>query len=183
MQQQVRQLRFATTRLATGPRVRYAEQGDPGGAPIIFLPAYSDSWFSYSRVLSLLSVRYHAYAHVPLPEMFFHARGLADLGPAARPRNALARNSSPSSTSRSMCSHQPEAHAGTCSAAWRPRSPGSWWCIFVAIDEHQASLAENLGRRRHLSQQHGVRSYGGVAVTGRHSARRSHGPVEGPTGG
>jgi hypothetical protein len=39
-------------------------------------------------VLSLLSVRYHAYAHVPLPEMFFHARGLADLGPAARPRNA-----------------------------------------------------------------------------------------------
>jgi hypothetical protein len=37
-------------------------------------------------VLSLLSVRYHAY--VPLPEMFFHAGGLADLGPAARPRNA-----------------------------------------------------------------------------------------------
>jgi non-heme chloroperoxidase len=62
MQQQVPQLRFATTRLATGPRVHYAEQGDPAGAPIVFLPAYTDSWFSYSRVLPLLPARYHAYA-------------------------------------------------------------------------------------------------------------------------
>jgi non-heme chloroperoxidase len=62
MQQQVPQLRFATTRLATGPRVRYAEQGDPGGEPIVFLPAYTDSWFSYSRVLPLLPPRYYAYA-------------------------------------------------------------------------------------------------------------------------
>ena len=62
MQQQVPQLRFATTRLGSGPRVHYAEQGDPGGAPIIFLPAYTDSWFSYSRVLPLLPGHYHAYA-------------------------------------------------------------------------------------------------------------------------
>jgi non-heme chloroperoxidase len=62
MQQQVPQLRFATTRLGSGPRVHYAEQGDPGGAPIVFLPAYTDSWFSYSRVLPLLPARYHAYA-------------------------------------------------------------------------------------------------------------------------
>ena len=62
MQQQVPQLRFATTRLGGGPRVHYAEQGDPGGAPIIFLPAYTDSWFSYSRVLPLLPGHYHAYA-------------------------------------------------------------------------------------------------------------------------
>jgi non-heme chloroperoxidase len=62
MQQQVPQLRFATTRLGSGPRVHYAEQGDPGGAPIVFLPAYTDSWFSYSRVLPLLPGRYHAYA-------------------------------------------------------------------------------------------------------------------------
>jgi len=62
MQQEVPQLRFATTRLGSGPRVHYAEQGDPGGAPIIFLPAYTDSWFSYSRVLPLLPGRYHAYA-------------------------------------------------------------------------------------------------------------------------
>jgi non-heme chloroperoxidase len=62
MQQQVPQRRFATMRLASGPRVHYAEQGDPGGEPIVFLPAYTDSWFSYSRVLPLLPVRYHAYA-------------------------------------------------------------------------------------------------------------------------
>jgi pimeloyl-ACP methyl ester carboxylesterase len=62
MQRQVPQLRFATMRLASGPRVHYAEQGDPSGEPIVFLPAYTDSWFSYSRVLPLLPPRYHAYA-------------------------------------------------------------------------------------------------------------------------
>jgi non-heme chloroperoxidase len=62
MQQQVPQLRFATTRLGSGLRVHYAEQGDPGGEPIVFLPAYTDSWFSYSRVLPPLPGRYHAYA-------------------------------------------------------------------------------------------------------------------------
>jgi hypothetical protein len=54
MQQDGQQLRFATARLASGPRVHYAEQGDPGGEAIVFLPAYTDSWFSYSRVLPLL---------------------------------------------------------------------------------------------------------------------------------
>jgi non-heme chloroperoxidase len=62
MRQQAPQLRFATVRLASGPRLHYAEQGDPGGEPIVFLPAYTDSWFSYSRVLALLPVRYHALA-------------------------------------------------------------------------------------------------------------------------
>jgi non-heme chloroperoxidase len=62
MQQQVPQLRFATTRLASGPRIHYAEQGDPSGETIVFLPAYTDSWFSYSQVLPLLPQRYHAYA-------------------------------------------------------------------------------------------------------------------------
>jgi pimeloyl-ACP methyl ester carboxylesterase len=62
MQQAVPPPRFATARLATGLRVHYTEQGDPGGEPIVFLPAYADSWFSYSRVLALLPGRYHAYA-------------------------------------------------------------------------------------------------------------------------
>ena len=57
-----RRLRFATSRLATGPQVHYAEQGDPGGETIVLLPAYADSWFSYSRVLPLLPTRDHAYA-------------------------------------------------------------------------------------------------------------------------
>src|SRR4029450_13507186 len=62
MGQQVPRLRFGTARLASGPRVHYGEQGDPGGAPVIFLPGYTDSWFSWSRVLPLLPGRYHAYA-------------------------------------------------------------------------------------------------------------------------
>jgi non-heme chloroperoxidase len=52
--------RSATARLATGPQVHYAEQGDPGGQPIVFLPADADSWFSYSRVLAVLPARDHA---------------------------------------------------------------------------------------------------------------------------
>jgi non-heme chloroperoxidase len=54
--------RFAEVRLSTGVRMHYAEQGDPRGEAIILLHGYSDSWFSYSRVLPLLSDRYHVYA-------------------------------------------------------------------------------------------------------------------------
>src|SRR3712207_3540476 len=53
---------FVTTRLDTGPRLHYAEQGDKGGVAIVFLHAYADSWFSYGRVLRLLSPSYHARA-------------------------------------------------------------------------------------------------------------------------
>jgi non-heme chloroperoxidase len=53
---------FATTHLSTGLRVHYAEQGDREGEAIVFLHAYIDSWFSYSRVLPLLSPSYHAFA-------------------------------------------------------------------------------------------------------------------------
>jgi non-heme chloroperoxidase len=53
---------FATTHLATGVTLHYAERGDPTGEAIIFLHGYSDSWFSFSRVLPLLSPEYHAFA-------------------------------------------------------------------------------------------------------------------------
>jgi non-heme chloroperoxidase len=56
------QLRFATTRLTTDVMLHYAEQGDPAGEAIIFLHGYSDSWFSFSGVLPLLSPEYHAFA-------------------------------------------------------------------------------------------------------------------------
>ena len=56
------QLRFATTRLTTGVALHYAEHGHRGGEAIIFLHGYSDSWFSFSRVLPLLSPEYHAFA-------------------------------------------------------------------------------------------------------------------------
>lgn len=54
--------RFSTARLATGLSVRYAEQGDPGGEPIVFLHGPFDSWFSFSQVLSRLPAGRHAYA-------------------------------------------------------------------------------------------------------------------------
>src|ERR671929_2082888 len=55
-------MKFSTTYLATDLQVHYAEQGNPTGAAVIFLHAYVDSWFSYSRVVPLLSAEYHAFA-------------------------------------------------------------------------------------------------------------------------
>src|SRR5215208_2734217 len=55
-------VQFTTTRLSTGLRGHYAEQGNPTGEAIIFLHAYVDSWFSFSRMLPLLSAEYHAFA-------------------------------------------------------------------------------------------------------------------------
>jgi non-heme chloroperoxidase len=53
-------LRFSTVRLKTGPLIHYAEQGDADGAPILFLHGWPDSWFSFSRILPLLSRRIRA---------------------------------------------------------------------------------------------------------------------------
>lgn len=55
-------LRFGTARLATGPRLHYAEQGGPAGEAILFLHGWPDSWFSFSRVLPLLPPRLRAFA-------------------------------------------------------------------------------------------------------------------------
>ena len=55
-------IRLARTSLTTGPTLHYAQQGDRSGEAIIFLHGYSDSWFSFSRVLPLLSPEYHAFA-------------------------------------------------------------------------------------------------------------------------
>src|SRR3712207_3952404 len=56
-------IEFATTRLlSTGVCLHYAERGDQGGEAIVFLHGYSDSWFSFSRALPLLSPSYHAFA-------------------------------------------------------------------------------------------------------------------------
>jgi pimeloyl-ACP methyl ester carboxylesterase len=46
--------RFSNIRLETGPRLHYAEYGNTGGAPVVFLHGWPDSWFSFSRVLPLL---------------------------------------------------------------------------------------------------------------------------------
>src|SRR4028118_100964 len=51
---------FATIRLTTSVRLHYAERGDREGEAIIFLHAYADSWYWFSRVLPLLSHEYRA---------------------------------------------------------------------------------------------------------------------------
>jgi pimeloyl-ACP methyl ester carboxylesterase len=54
--------RFADIELKTGLRLRYAEQGNEDGLPIILLHGYSDSSFSYSRVMPLMSEKYRVFA-------------------------------------------------------------------------------------------------------------------------
>ena len=54
--------RFAKVRLATGPRLHYAEFGDPDGQAILFLHGWPDSWFTFSRVLELLPEDFRALA-------------------------------------------------------------------------------------------------------------------------
>jgi pimeloyl-ACP methyl ester carboxylesterase len=56
-----RGLRLSYVRLTTGVRLHYAEQGSPNGEPVIMLHGYTDSWFSYSRVMRLLEPNYHLY--------------------------------------------------------------------------------------------------------------------------
>ena len=74
--------RFSDVTLATGVRIRYAEQGDPGGPAVIFLHGFSDSWFSWSRVLPLIPARYHVIA----PDSRGHGALLQHLsGEAIRP--------------------------------------------------------------------------------------------------
>lgn len=53
--------RFATTRLATGPSLHYAEQGGPVGEPVLLIHGWPDSWYSYSRVLPLLPRELHVF--------------------------------------------------------------------------------------------------------------------------
>ena len=51
-------MKFAKARLATGVALHYAERGDREGEAIVSLHAYTDSWFSFSRMLPLLSPEY-----------------------------------------------------------------------------------------------------------------------------
>lgn len=49
-------------RLSTGVRLHYVEQGHPAGHPVLMLHGYTDSSYSFSRVLPLLDPRYRALA-------------------------------------------------------------------------------------------------------------------------
>lgn len=54
--------RFGEVQLSTGIKMHYAEQGEARGEPIILLHGYSDSWFSYSKVLAPLSRETRVFA-------------------------------------------------------------------------------------------------------------------------
>src|SRR5919107_2182187 len=62
LQQPSGDVHFDTVSLSTGVTLHYAERGDRKGEAILFLHAYTDSWFAFSRVLHLLSPSYHALA-------------------------------------------------------------------------------------------------------------------------
>jgi non-heme chloroperoxidase len=53
---------FADVPLSTGVRLRYLEQGNPAGRPVILLHGLADSWFSFSRVLTEISREHRVYA-------------------------------------------------------------------------------------------------------------------------
>ena len=53
MFQQPSDVHFATVSLSTDVTLHYAERGDRKGEAIVFLHAYTDSWFAFSRVLHL----------------------------------------------------------------------------------------------------------------------------------
>jgi non-heme chloroperoxidase len=55
-------IRFGSIAARTGVRLHYAEVGSPGGEPVLFLHGYTDSWYSFSPVLSLLPLAVHAFA-------------------------------------------------------------------------------------------------------------------------
>lgn len=55
-------LRFADVQLKTGVRLRYAEQGAADAPTLILLHGYTDSSFSFSRVMPALAAKYHVYA-------------------------------------------------------------------------------------------------------------------------
>lgn len=54
-------LHFSNVQLKTGIRLHYAEQGDRSGPVIVMLHGFTDSWFSYSRVLPFIDPKYHVY--------------------------------------------------------------------------------------------------------------------------
>lgn len=48
--------------LSTGVEMEYAEQGQAGGVPVVFLHGFTDSWKSFAPVLPYLPVSLHVFA-------------------------------------------------------------------------------------------------------------------------
>ena len=48
-------VQFHEVRLPSGVRLRYVDQGPATGPAVLMLHGYTDSWFSFSRVLPLMT--------------------------------------------------------------------------------------------------------------------------------
>jgi pimeloyl-ACP methyl ester carboxylesterase len=55
-------VRYETVRLQTGLRIHFAETGTARGTPVVFVHGWPDSWYSFSRVMSLLPATQRAIA-------------------------------------------------------------------------------------------------------------------------
>ncbi|MGH7573849.1 MAG: alpha/beta fold hydrolase [Longimicrobiales bacterium] len=55
-------VQFRWAPLGTGVLIRFVERGPQDGEPIILLHGYTDSWFSWSRVLPLMPSGYRVFA-------------------------------------------------------------------------------------------------------------------------
>ena len=55
------ELKYSDVKLKNGVRLHYGEQGDPNGRPVIMLHGYTDSSFSYSRILPLIDAKYRVF--------------------------------------------------------------------------------------------------------------------------
>jgi pimeloyl-ACP methyl ester carboxylesterase len=61
--QSERMIRIEKVDIATGPRLNCVRSGDPSGEPVVFIHGWPDSWFSYSRILPLLPLTFHAITY------------------------------------------------------------------------------------------------------------------------
>jgi non-heme chloroperoxidase len=55
-------LKEKSVQLSTGVNLKYAEQGDPNGIPVILLHGFTDSWHSFEMVLQHLPSSFHVFA-------------------------------------------------------------------------------------------------------------------------
>jgi pimeloyl-ACP methyl ester carboxylesterase len=59
-------IEFASLRQSGRPSLQYAASGNSGGQPVVMLHGYTDSWFSYSRLMPCLAA--HTYQAIALSQ-------------------------------------------------------------------------------------------------------------------
>ena len=158
---------LAEVQLATGLRMRYAVQGDPGGMPVVLLHGVTDSWFSWSRVMPLLPAGWRVYAldqrghggsSVPrsgygLPAMAEDV--VAFLDALGIPRAVVVGHSMGSLVAQHVAAGAPErvARLVLVDAAFDPANPGMVE-LLQGIDALPGSVPESFARDFQASTIH-----------------------------